>query len=334
MAVSNVPVDLGDELVVLFDDVVGNAERVEAVDVLGDVIDQGQLRIGNAELGRIDIGGDRVAGALVGDCEEQLVLDDRAGDLRHIDLRIERTDAGQVVGAIAAHIVVLVVGSAEEGEAVATRPELGVDRTALEEALLDVDRSGLDREFADRIKRNRAARRHQTAGFETEGVTEGDTVNGEAVEAVVLSGNADGVAVGGIERHQRIAQGEVTDVTVDVRNACDVARGQHRGGAGAERDRRLLARSRDDDGLAGIGQRDADALRLACGQEADFLLGGLIIVGGDADRVGAAQTQARGVEAARSIGGLGRRGARRRVRDSHGRARDRGAGLVDDFAAH
>ncbi len=138
MVVVDVPVELADELVVFLDGVLDQAERVIAIDVLGDRADQ-------VDLSRRDAGnlvGEALADAIVervgflglfiADHEEQLVLDDRAREeaaiLFGFKLKVDLLATGLAAGQA-------VVGVAVEGrtlESVTARTKDDVDRAALE----------------------------------------------------------------------------------------------------------------------------------------------------------------------------------------------------------
>ena len=334
VTIGDVQIELRDQLVVLLDDVAGDAQSIKAINAVGDLADLGDLAIGDVQLARRNGGRHGIAGAFIGDGEEQAILDDRAGDLRGVDLRFEIADAQHAAGVVATQLVRIVIGTAQSGEAVGTRLQLGVDGAALEEALADIHRRHFHREFADGIQRHRAAGGNQAAGFEAEGVAKGHAVHGETVETVVLAGNRDGPAVGGIDVHQRIAGGQVADVAVDVGHAGDVARGQHGGSAGADGDGAALAGGRHGDGATGRRQHDFHALRRAGHQAVQRVGGSVIARGFDGDAVGAAEAQAGGVEFAVGARGLHDAGARRGVDHGHSGASDRLRLFIDDRAAN
>ena len=232
VTVGDVPVDLCNDLVVIFADVVGHTQWVIFVDRVRDRSDLVDLGLGDGGRRHVDNCRGLVAQAFPGDSKEQLVLDDRASELDtkvlRFEIAVERLAARRVAGKG-------IRGVGEEGrtvELIGARLQLRIDGAALKTTLLDVGRNRFDREFADGIKRHRAARRGETTRFKAERVAELDAVDTDAVETVVLAGDRDGATVGWIKCDERIARREVADVAVDGRNTGNVLGRQHRGRTG------------------------------------------------------------------------------------------------------
>ena len=121
VTIGDVEVELGDDLVVLFANGGGHATGIETKAVLRDGADLADLGISDAQGARADRGRDDIAGAFIGDGEEQAILDDRAGELRGVDLRFKRTGADHAAGIVAAQLVGVIIGARQEGKAVGTR---------------------------------------------------------------------------------------------------------------------------------------------------------------------------------------------------------------------
>ena len=136
------------------------------------------------------------------------------------------------------------------------------------------------------------------------------------------------------DSNERIALSKVLQRTVNVGNAEHIARGQYRGGAGGKRDSRARTRARHNDGLPGLGQRDAYALRLTSCEETDFFFDRFKARCSHRHHKRAAQTQTRSVEVTARIGGQLRTRARRLVSDGDVGARHRIAIGVHHAAAN
>ncbi len=226
-------------------------------------------------------------------------------------------------------------------ERVRARPQDQVQGAAGEVAVLDVEGRGLDHRLLDRFRGHRAAVGGQAAGVQAETVGRAHAVDGDPVGP--RRGPGDVEAAGGagragveVELGQRVAAGDVADVPPHRHDGFDVLapQGGLRTDVG-ELGRRADARRRHSDGghLVGGSQHQPQPL-LVAHRQIDVVDGLLARAGGrDADPVGPADAQPRGVEAARVVGHESGVGRGRQMRDGDGRALDRRALGVDHRAA-
>lgn len=105
VTIGDVQIELRDQLVILLDDIAGNTKRIKAIDALRDLADLADLAVGDVQLARLQSGRHGIAGAFISDGEEQAILDDRAGDLRGVDLRFKCPDAQHAAGVVATQAV-------------------------------------------------------------------------------------------------------------------------------------------------------------------------------------------------------------------------------------
>ncbi len=158
--VRDVPVELGEDLLVLLGQRVGAGTDVEAVDRLRDVHDlvvlglrdarnrDREVRAGRAEFLRRDL-----VELLVAAEEEQLVLDDRPAEGAAVGLLLEGEGQVAVLAAVADQAVVTLVVERRAAELVGAGLGHDVDGRAAERRVLDRERRGQDRDRLDRVHR-------------------------------------------------------------------------------------------------------------------------------------------------------------------------------------
>ena len=160
--------------------------------------------------------------------EEQLVLNDGAAEGATVALLFEvktdglvRRQPGAVLGLGTGHRVVVVVVVSRTVEFVGARLRDDVDGAALEARILGVVGRGEDREALHCIERNGRAVGGVARTVQTEVVVLLHAVDGEAIEAVVLASDGDGVAVLRVEVDGRVVTDYVLQVAVDAGRVLD-----------------------------------------------------------------------------------------------------------------
>ena len=230
VVVVDVPVKVHQHLLALLGNGVRDSESVEVVGGLGSGDDRVVFRLrrghqlgGQAGAGRPDVHRRGTLELLVVSEEEQLVLDDRAADGGAVALLFEgepdalvRRQPGAVLGLGTGHAVVVVVVVRRAVEVVGAGLRDDVDGATLEARVLRIVGRGEHRQALHRIQRDGRAVGGIARTVQAEVVVLLHAVDGEAVEAVVLAGDGDGVAVLRVEIDGRVVADHVLQVAVDA----------------------------------------------------------------------------------------------------------------------
>ncbi len=273
--VADVPVELDQDLLVGVISAARDRARIIAIEFHGDVADL--IDFGLSDVHFVDsAGADRAAVKqvhavkfLVGREEEQLVLDDRTTDAEAVAGFVVLTRRDVVAfEAVGAQAVICVVAEEVAVEFIRTGFRDRVDVTGGEATILHIEGSQFDRNLLNGIIRKWDALGWVTIRIQAEIVIHANAVNGQRVEAGVLTATLDCVDIttGFVNIDAWVEAQDIRDVAVDGRGPLQrlQAEGRRRTsssrceiGDGSRNNDRFLTR------FTIIGEREVDLGRIA-----------------------------------------------------------------------